>query len=94
MVYLTDNLDGENTVWEMIGKDEIGNVIIEQIDYRHSDGRLTVATYGRGIFQTTINSVDDILSTNDMDKMELNLYPNPTTDVLNLEFSSTKSEKI
>ena len=68
-------------------KDEIGNVIIEQIDYRHSDGRLTVATYGRGVFQTIINSVDDILSTNDMEKIELKLYPNPTIDVLNIEFS-------
>ena len=93
-LFATENLDGENTVWEMIGKDEIGNVIIEQIDYRHSDGRLTVATYGRGIFQTTINSVDDILSTNNMDKMELNLYPNQPTDELNLEFTSTKSEQL
>ena len=93
-LFATDNLDGENTVWEMIGKDEIGNVIIEQIDYRHSDGRLTVATYGRGVFQTIINSVDDILSTNDMEKIELKLYPNPTIDVLNIEFLSTKVEKI
>ncbi len=93
-LFATDNLNGENTVWEMIGKDEIGNVIIEQIDYRHSDGRLTVATYGRGVFQTTINSVDDILSIKDMDKMELNLYPNPTSDVLNLQFLSTKAENL
>ena len=43
-------LDGLNTVWEMIAKDVIGNVVIEQIDYRYSDGRFTVATYGSGIY--------------------------------------------
>ena len=49
-LFATDNLDGENTVWEMIGKDEIGNVIIEQIDYRHSDGRLTVNLHMEEVF--------------------------------------------
>ena len=93
-LFATDNLDGQNTVWEMIGKDEIGNVIIEQIDYRHSDGRFTVATYGRGIFQTTINSVDDVLSTNDLIRTELNIYPNPASEKINVEFSSITSEKV
>ena len=78
----------------MIGKDEIGNVIIEQIDYRHSDGRFTVATYGRGVFQTTINSIDDVLSTNDLIRTELNIYPNPASEKINVEFSSINSEKV
>ena len=77
----------------MIGKEEIGNVIIEQIDYRQSDGRLTVATYGRGVFQTTINSIDDILSTVDRNTTEFNLYPNPVEDNITLEFSYTLNTK-
>jgi hypothetical protein len=93
-LFATDNLDGQNTVWEMIGKDEIGNVIVEQIDYRHSDGRFTVATYGSGIFQTTITSVDDVLDLNDVNRTELNIYPNPTSDILNIEFDSKRSEKV
>ena len=90
---LTDKLDSTNTIWEMIGKEEIGNVIIEQIDYRQSDGRLTVATYGRGVFQTTINSIDDILSTVDRNTTEFNLYPNPVEDNITLEFSYTLNTK-
>ena len=92
-LFATDKLDGTNTIWEMIGKEEIGNVIIEQIDYRHSDGRLTVATYGRGVFQTTINSVDDILSTVDRNTSEFNIYPNPVHDILNLDLSYTDYTK-
>jgi hypothetical protein len=93
-LFATDNLDGQNTVWEMIGKDEIGNVIIEQIDYRHSDGRFTVATYGRGIFQTTITSVDDVLSLDNVERKQLSIYPNPTSDIINVEFTANKSEKV
>ena len=92
-LFATDKLDGTNTIWEMIGKEEIGNVIIEQIDYRHSDGRLTVATYGRGVFQITINSVDDILSTVDRNTTEFNIYPNPVEDNITLEFSHTVNTK-
>jgi hypothetical protein len=93
-LFATDNLDGQNTVWEMIGKDEIGNVIIEQIDYRHSDGRFTVATYGRGIFQTTITSVDDVLSLDNVERKQLSIYPNPSSDIINVEFTANKSERV
>jgi hypothetical protein len=93
-LFATDVLDGQNTVWEMIGKQEIGNVIIEQIDYRYSDARLTVATYGSGIFQTTINSVDDVLSLDNIERNQLSVYPNPTTEIINVEFTANKSEKV
>jgi len=79
-LFATSNLDGPNTVWEMIAKDDIGNVIIEQIDWRRSDGRFTVATYGSGIFQTTITEIGDVLTVNDIDVNELTIYPNPTSD--------------
>jgi hypothetical protein len=78
----------------MIGKDEIGNVIIEQIDYRHSDGRLTVATYGSGIFQTTITEIGDVLSVENIERTEVNIYPNPTSDIINIEFDARKSERV
>ena len=33
-LFATSTLDGPNTVWEMIAKDDIGNVIIEQIELK------------------------------------------------------------
>ena len=78
----------------MIGKSEIGNVIVEQIDYRHSDGRLTVATYGSGVFQTTITSVDDVLSTKDIIETNVNIYPLPVNNILNIDLFSKSEEKI
>jgi len=93
-LFATSNLDGPNTVWEMIAKDDIGNVIIEQIDYRHSDGRFTVATYGSGIFQTTLTEIGDVLTVNDIDVNELTIYPNPTSDIINIEFDVKKEDKV
>ena len=94
-LFATSNLDGENTVWEMIAKDVIGNVIIEQIDYRHSDGRFTIATYGSGIYQySNLQQLGDVLTVNDVNRTELNIYPNPTSDILNVEFDSKRSEKV
>ena len=78
----------------MIAKDDIGNVIIEQIDYRHSDGRFTVATYGSGIFQTTITEIGDVLTVNDIDVNELTIYPNPTSDIINIEFDVPKGDQV
>ena len=53
----------------------------------------TVLTYGRGVFQTTINSIDDILSTVDRNTTEFNIYPNPAQDILTLDFSYTDNTK-
>ena len=78
----------------MIAKNEIGNVIIEQIDYRYSDGRLTVATYGNGIFQTTINSLGDVLSSQEMDQVNLHVYPNPTSDKIFIEFFAKENDVV
>ena len=86
----TNQLNGPNTVWELIAKNEIGNVIIEHMDYRYSDGRLTVATYGNGVYQTTLNNIGDVLSIHEYEGADLNLYPNPTSDNIFIDLSSIK----
>ena len=93
-LFATDTLLDVNTEWKMIAKNEIGNVIIEQIDYRYSDGRLTVATYGNGIFQTTINSLGDVLSSQEMDQVNLHVYPNPTSDKIFIEFFAKEHDVV
>ena len=58
----TANLDGQNTLWKQIGKNTIGNVVIETLTYRPVDGRLVVATHGNGIYQTNLNNVNNVLA--------------------------------
>ena len=90
----TSKLEGQNTIWEQIGKNVIGNVVIETLTYRQSDGLLLVATHGNGIYQTNLNSVSDVLGNESiLNDMVVNLYPNPTTNSLNVSFEINKESR-
>jgi len=49
-VFSTTTLDGENTTWQQESEDVIGNVIVNDLDYRTSDDLLAIGTHGRGSF--------------------------------------------
>ena len=53
-------LDGMNTIWSPEGRETIGNVVIDMIDVRQSDGYVAVATYGNGTYTTYITEVPDV----------------------------------
>ena len=49
-LFTTTFLNGENTRWGRQAEYPIGNAIISQVKSRPSDGRIAVATHGRGLF--------------------------------------------
>ncbi|MCB9211701.1 MAG: hypothetical protein H6609_20250 [Ignavibacteriales bacterium] len=49
-VYSTTQLNGNNTNWFLEGANSIGNVIVNYLSSRKSDGRIVVGTHGRGAF--------------------------------------------
>lgn len=53
-VYSTSTLNGTSTLWTQEGSSTIGNLPVDMIDIRASDGYVAVATHGGGIFSTTI----------------------------------------
>jgi len=84
----TANLDGMNTIWEQISPQTIGSVVIEFLTYRANDGLLVVGTHGNGIYQTKLSSVGDILALDNIKNIDnIILYPNPSTDIVNIDFS-------
>ncbi|MBT3621919.1 MAG: T9SS type A sorting domain-containing protein, partial [Flavobacteriales bacterium] len=86
----TANLDGQNTVWKQVASQEIGAVVIETLTYRANDGLLVVGTHGNGIFQTNLTSANGVLSgveTVLTDDFEMNIYPNPVTSIVYIEFT-------
>jgi len=89
----TSKLDGENTIWKQIASNTIGSVVVEYLTYRQNDGLLVVATHGNGIYQTNIISANDILSSNNEleNKLNINLYPNPTNENIKITFNLEKS---
>jgi hypothetical protein len=54
-LYSTTNLNGTLTVWTQEGSSTIGNLPIDMIDIRSSDGYIAVATHGGGVFSATIS---------------------------------------
>ncbi|OUV74731.1 MAG: hypothetical protein CBC83_03725 [Flavobacteriales bacterium TMED123] len=89
----TANLNGANTIWKQIASQTIGSVVVEFLTYRKNDGLLVVGTHGKGIFQTNISSVGDLLSIDENSAFtsKVQLFPNPTRDKMNLEFTAQKT---
>tara|TARA_B100000287_G_C20577190_1_gene758898 strand:- start:115 stop:1320 length:1206 start_codon:yes stop_codon:yes gene_type:complete len=86
----TANLNGENTVWEQVASQEIGSVVCEYLTYRQNDGLLVVATHGNGIYQTNLSNIGDVLDVSNVNhsrSLKLDIFPNPTSDILNASFS-------
>lgn len=61
-VWHTNQLDGNRTQWTVYGVG-LGTVRTTKLRIRENDATLLVSTYGRGIFTTTIGSVDEVMPT-------------------------------
>lgn len=48
-LYKTENLDDNNTQWEQIGNNVIGNTVVSMVKVRR-DGTVVAATHGNGVF--------------------------------------------
>lgn len=53
-LYSTQTLSGLSTVWAQEGASTIGNVIVDMIDTRISDGLVVAATHGNGVFSANL----------------------------------------
>ncbi|MBU0763300.1 MAG: T9SS type A sorting domain-containing protein, partial [Bacteroidetes bacterium] len=92
-------LDADSTIWTDVGHGIIGNVVVEMIKTRETDNMVVVATHGNGCYSMKLNSIDELfnnISNTGMAgiKDELNLYPNPAKDHLNIDFSLKKASGI
>lgn len=80
-VFLTQDLDGANTNWELQAPDEMGFASAQMVRSRPSDGLVAVSTYGRGIFIGGPNGVPT--RTNDLvirDREAFKVFPNPASE--------------
>jgi hypothetical protein len=85
-LFATSKIDGINTSWEQVASSILGSTIVEYIEYRQSDGLLIVGTFGNGVYQTTINSIGDILSVSNINNKDYDytIFPNPVVDNFSL----------
>lgn len=59
-LYSTYFLNGERTVWVREGENTIGNVVVNMVAVRQSDGLVAAATHGLGMFTTTMTAAPEL----------------------------------
>ncbi len=82
-LYSTKELDGESTIWKQEGAESIGNLVINMVRSRNSDGIVAVATHGGGVFsarQNSFSAIEESVRSN----LTISANPNPFTDDITL----------
>ena len=94
-LFLTQELQAENTVWEREAVDEIGNVPVAMITSRSFDKNIVVATHGGGIFSTKVVDVAIKGAGNSIRTLSVGApYPNPSSEKVSLELNLERAQHL
>lgn len=96
-LFSTTKLDGMNTIWIQEGASTIGNVVVDMIDVRQSDGFVVVGTHGNGVYSTVVtelpSGIDDA-ATHPYRFRLLPSYPNPFNHATTIQFTLPEAGKV
>lgn len=81
-VWKTGDITADKVEWEPFG--DIPLTRVSMMKYREVDHTLVAATHGRGIYQIKLDDV----STEEIARTELRVYPNPAVDVIKIDNAS------
>jgi 8-oxo-dGTP pyrophosphatase MutT (NUDIX family) len=89
-VYATVNM-GVN--WYRVGTN-MPILIVDDVEFNASTGRLIAGTHGRSIMTYPLDKILTDLAPDMVFAMDVKIYPNPTTDVLNIRMPAAKKPTI
>jgi photosystem II stability/assembly factor-like uncharacterized protein len=93
-LYSTTKINGANTMWTQEAPTTIGNLIVESLDARQSDGKVIVSTQGGGVFRNVISStVRGETSSQKLLSVDQN-YPNPFSDQSSVHFHLSEASSL
>ena len=84
-LYSTAVLDGDSTIWEQESADLLGNVPINMMVGRGSDGLIAVGTHGSGVFTAHMPAAPIGISETE-ELSTAHAWPNPATDIVNITY--------
>jgi photosystem II stability/assembly factor-like uncharacterized protein len=91
-LFSTTKLDGMNTVWVQEGVSTIGNVVVDMIDVRQTDGFVAVGTHGNGVYSTYVTELPSGVEEGVSHPRTFELfpaYPNPFKMTTTVRFALT-----
>ncbi len=77
-VFSTTQLNGQNTVWVHEGEQNMGNVVVNYLTSRKSDGTIIAGTHGRGAFISKVSGTGSPIVQVDQAKLEISCQPDNT----------------
>jgi len=77
-VYSTSQLNGSNTIWTLEGAETVGNVIVNSITSRPSDGKIVAGTHGRGAFVSYASGGGTAVASTNVSSLQLQSRPGQT----------------
>jgi hypothetical protein len=84
-LFSSTELNGDSTVWMQEGPTTIGNVLVDMIDTRQTDGFIAVATHGNGVYSTYYKSTAGIDKQDNASALHVgNPYPVPAGELVSL----------
>jgi photosystem II stability/assembly factor-like uncharacterized protein len=92
-LYSTFQLAGMSTDWRKEGYTTIGNLIVDKIDFRESDGKVLIATQGGGVFSTNVK-YSDVEDQTDYSFYLEKCLPNPVNQSADISFTLDQPSSI
>ncbi|MFM9052490.1 MAG: hypothetical protein ACKOKF_09300, partial [Bacteroidota bacterium] len=87
-LYATSRLNGTGTIWTDIGASTIGNIVVDMMDVRTSDGFVAIGTHGSGMYSMFItDTITSSLATPDPYLSDVSTYPNPSSGGFTVKFT-------
>jgi photosystem II stability/assembly factor-like uncharacterized protein len=79
--------------WIYFGN-KLPNVMVHELEINYTSNKLIAATYGRGIWQVDIpvTQLQQMVKNNILPELKANVFPNPTTGLVNIQVQNTKSD--
>ncbi len=93
-LYSTQALQGGSTVWVQEGASTIGNVVVDMIDVRPSDGLVVVGTHGQGIYAGGAPPVAPLPEDIPAETALRQNYPNPFNAMTRIQFALAQPAKV
>jgi photosystem II stability/assembly factor-like uncharacterized protein len=91
-LFSTTELNGDSTVWVKEGATSIGNVIIDLVDARNTDGFIAIGTHGNGVYSAYFNPSAGIGESPGNQPLWVgNVFPNPVRGMAQVEVISEKA---